>query len=157
MNAFISMLILVSMRYYFLQSCVNMVFRHDWRPPSFSLTSRAITLHWLVYKHSNAPYFPYTIRIVDFGMNMVFWPWLINLYRSGKFGNHFVCMELRIWCKHCFVFIPPYHLHACLHSRTPNRIFARLTMPQVNILGMSWFVGIWWVFPTVTSGVLCVL
>jgi hypothetical protein len=57
MNAFISMLMLVDMHYYFLQSCVNMVFRHDWRPPSFSLISRAIMLHWLVYKLSNMPSF----------------------------------------------------------------------------------------------------
>jgi hypothetical protein len=90
-------------------------------------------------------------------MNMVFWPCLINLYGNRKFGNHFVSMELRIWCEHCFVFIPSYHLHARLHSSTPIRIFARLTMPQVKILGMSWFVGIGWVFPTVTLGVLCAL
>jgi hypothetical protein len=73
---------------------------------------------------------------------MVFWPWLINIYGNRKFGNHFVSIELRIWCKHCFVFIPSYNLHARLHSRTPIRIFARLTMPQMKILGMSWFVGI---------------
>jgi hypothetical protein len=91
-------------------------------------------------------------------MSMVFWSWLINLYGNRKIGNHFVSMELIIWCKHCFVFIPSYHLHACLHSRTPIRIFARLSMPQVKILLMSWFVGIGcigWVFPTVISGVLC--
>jgi hypothetical protein len=80
-----------------------------------------------------------------------------NLYGNRKFGNHFLSMELRIWCKHCFVFIPSYDFHACLHSRTLIRIFARLTMPQVRILGMYWFVGIGWVFPTVTSGVICAL
>jgi hypothetical protein len=70
---------------------------------------------------------------------------------------HFVSMELRIWHKHCFVFIPSSHFHTNLHSCTPISIFARLTMPQVKIVGMSWFVGIGWVFPTVTSGVLCAL
>jgi hypothetical protein len=45
-----------------LQYCVNMVFRHDLRPPSFSLISRAIMLHWLVYKLSNVPYFSCTIK-----------------------------------------------------------------------------------------------
>jgi hypothetical protein len=98
------------------------------------------------------PTFLALYKIVVLGMNMVFWPWLINLYGNRKFGIHFVSMELRIWCKHYFVFIPPYHLHAHLHSCTPIRIFAILTMPQVNILGMSWFVVIGWVFPTVTSG-----
>jgi hypothetical protein len=69
-----------------------------------------------------------------------------------KFGIHFVSMELRILHKHCFVFIPSSHLHTHLHSRTPISIFARLTMPQVKIVGMSLFVGIWWVFPIVTRG-----
>jgi hypothetical protein len=85
-------------------------------------------------------------------MNMVFWPWFTNLYGNRKFGNHFLSMELRIWCKHCFVFIPSFHLHTHLHSRTPISIFARLTMPQVKIIGMSWFVGIGWVFPTSPRG-----
>jgi hypothetical protein len=35
-------------------------------------------------------------------------------------------MELRIWHKHCFVFIPSSHLHTHLHSCTPISIFARL-------------------------------
>jgi hypothetical protein len=38
-----------------LQSCVNMVFRHDWRPPSFSFINLAFTLHWLVYKFCMRP------------------------------------------------------------------------------------------------------
>jgi hypothetical protein len=151
-NAFISMLMLAGMRHYFLQSCVNMVFRHDWRPPSFSLISWAIMFHWLVYKLSNAPYFPCTIKNCWSLDKHGVLPWLINLHGNRKFDNHFVSMDLRIWCKHCFVFIPSYHLHARLHSRTPIRIFARLTMPQVKILGMSWFSSIGWVFPTVTLG-----
>jgi hypothetical protein len=158
MNAFITMLMLVDMHYYFLQSYVNMVFRHDWRPPSFSLISRVSScISWFINLAMN-PTFLALYTIVDLGMNMVYWSLLINLYGSRKFGNHYVRMEVRIWCKYCFVFIPSYHLHARLHSRTNIRIFARLTMPQVKILGMSWFVGIgWigWVFPTVTSGVLC--
>jgi hypothetical protein len=89
-------------------------------------------------------------------MNTVFWPWLTNLYGNRKFGNHFVNMDLRIWCKHCFVFIPSSHLHT-LYSRIPIRIFARLTMPRVKIVGMSWFVGIGWVFPTVLRGTLCII
>jgi hypothetical protein len=75
---------------------------------------------------------------------------------NRKVGNHFVRIELRILCKHYFVFIPSYYLYAHLHSRTPIRIFARLTMPHVKILGMSWFFGIGWVFKIVTFGVLCV-
>jgi hypothetical protein len=49
---------------------------------------------------------------------MVFSPWLINLSRNGKYDNHFVSMELRILCKHCFVYIPSFHLHLHLHART---------------------------------------
>jgi hypothetical protein len=59
-----------------------------------------------------------------------------------KFGIHFVSMELKIWYKHCYVFIPSSDLHTHLHSRTPISIFARLTMAQVKIVGMSWFVCI---------------
>jgi hypothetical protein len=46
----------------FLQSCVNMVFRHDWRPTSFSFICLAILLNWIVYKLCNAPYLSYTMK-----------------------------------------------------------------------------------------------
>jgi hypothetical protein len=49
-------------RHFPLQSYVNMVFRHDWRPPSFNFIYLAIMLHWLVYKHSDAPYLSYMMK-----------------------------------------------------------------------------------------------
>jgi hypothetical protein len=55
-----------------------------------------------------------------------------------KFGIHFVSMELRIWHKHCFVFIPSFHLHTHLHSRTPISIFARLIMPPRRDVMVCW-------------------
>jgi hypothetical protein len=61
MNAFISMLMFVDMHYYFLQSCVNIVFRHEWGPPSFRFIYLAIILHWLVRKLCNADNFSCTI------------------------------------------------------------------------------------------------
>jgi hypothetical protein len=157
MNAFISMLILAITRYYFLQSCVTWCLDmiRDYQL-LFLYPELSCCIGWFI-NLTMLPTFLALQRIVDLGMNMVFWPWLINLYGNRKFGNYFVSMKLKIWCKHYFVFIPSYHLHAHLHSRTPISIFARLTMSQVKILGMSWFVGIGSVFLTVTSGVLCAL
>jgi hypothetical protein len=93
-------------------------------------------------------------------MNMVFWPWLINLCRNGKYGNHFVSTELRIWYKHCFVYIPSFHLHFHLHARTLIRfsfLFTREAMPQVKILGIRLVCWQLFLLPTITSGVECEL
>jgi hypothetical protein len=60
-----------------LQSCVNVVFKHDCGPSSLSSINLAsfsyvFMLHWLVYKLCNALSFSCPIRVIDLGIDMVF-------------------------------------------------------------------------------------
>jgi hypothetical protein len=44
---------------------------------------------------------------------------LLGAKNAGvSYGNHFVSMELRIWCKHCIVYITSFHLHFHQHAHT---------------------------------------
>jgi hypothetical protein len=82
-------------------------------------------------------------RIIDPGMSMVFWPWLTNIYRNGKFGNQIEAWSLEFGVNIVYVCIPSSHSHAHLQTHTPIRLlifhFTRLTMSQVKILGMFLF------------------
>jgi hypothetical protein len=65
------------MSIYLLQSCVNVVFKHDCGPSSLSSINLAsfsyvFMLHWIVYKLCNALNFSCAIRVIDLGIDMVF-------------------------------------------------------------------------------------
>jgi hypothetical protein len=66
-----------SRAFFFLQSCVNVVFKHDCGLSSLSLRNLAsfsyvFMLDRLLYKLCNEPSFSCAIRVIDLGIDMVF-------------------------------------------------------------------------------------